>query len=159
MMRRFVLLVLIALLPVGFLPAEKPASLKLLFLGDNGHHRPAERFRQLQPVLAARGIDLIYTDKVESLNPKILASYDGLIVYANIDSITAEQEKALLDFVAGGKGFIPLHCASYCFRNAPKVVDLIGAQFLRHATGTFRTILAEPAHPIMKGFRGFESWD
>src|ERR1700688_444242 len=102
MMRRFVPLFLIALLPVGFLLGEKPAALKILFLGDNGHHRPAERFRQLQPVLAARGIDLTYTNKVESLHPKILASYDGIILFANIDSITAEQEKALLDFVAGG---------------------------------------------------------
>src|SRR5712691_1089633 len=102
---------------------EAAPKIKILFLGDNGPHRPAERFRQLQPVLVARGIDLTYTDKVEALNPKTLASYDGLIVYANIDSITPEQEKALLEYVADGKGFIPLHCASYCFRNSAKVVD------------------------------------
>jgi len=147
------------LLLVGLLPAAQPKQLKVLFLGDNGHHRPAERFRQLQPVLAARGIDLTYTDKVEALNPKILAAYDALIVYANIDSITPEQDKALLDYVESGKGFVPLHCASYCFRNSPKYVALVGAQFQRHNTGTFRTIIAEPDHPILKGFRGFESWD
>src|SRR5262249_13048571 len=28
-----------------------------------------------------------------------------------------------------------------------------------HKTGTFRTTIAEPKHPIMKGFAGFESWD
>src|SRR5262249_20918209 len=98
------------------LVANEPSKpIKVLFLGDNGHHRPAERFRQLQPVLAKRGIDLTYTDKVEALDPKTLASYDGLIVYANTTKITPEQEKALLDFVEGGKGFIPIHCASYCF--------------------------------------------
>src|SRR6266576_317645 len=142
---------------VAFSEASKP--IKLLFLGDTGHHRPAERFRQLQPILAKRGIDITYTDKVESLNSKLLASYDGLIVYANTTKISAEQEKALLDFVEGGKGFIPLHCASYCFLNSPKYVDLVGAQFLRHGTGTFRTTIAEPSHPIMKGYSGFESWD
>jgi putative membrane-bound dehydrogenase-like protein len=140
-------------------PAEAPKPLKLLFLGDNGHHRPAERFRQLAPVLAGRGIDLTYTDKVDALNAKTLAGYDGLVIYANTTAITPEQEKALLDFVAGGKGFIPLHCASYCFLNSPKYMELVGAQFQRHNTGTFRTIIAAPDHPIMKGFKGFESWD
>jgi putative membrane-bound dehydrogenase-like protein len=139
--------------------ADAPKPLKLLFLGDNGHHQPALRFRQFAPVMAARGIDLTYTDKVESLNPKTLGGYDGLIIYANITSISPEQEKALLDYVAGGKGFIPLHCASYCFLNSPKYVELVGAQFKSHNTGTFRTVIAEPNHPLMKGFKGFESWD
>jgi putative membrane-bound dehydrogenase-like protein len=142
------------------LAADEPAKpIKLLFLGDNGHHKPAERFRQLQPVLQKRGIELTYSDKPDALDPKVLAGYDGLIVYANIDKITPEQEKALLDFVEGGKGFIPLHCASYCFRNSQKYIDLVGAQFQKHGTGTFRTTIAEPDHPIMKGFKGFESWD
>jgi putative membrane-bound dehydrogenase-like protein len=139
--------------------AEEPKSLKILFLGDDGHHRPVERFRQLQPVLAKRGIDVTYTDKVAALNPDLLAKYDGLIIYANITKITQEQEKALLDYVAGGKGFIPLHCASYCFLNSPKYVELVGAQFQRHDTGIFRTTITEPNHAIMKGFGGFESWD
>ncbi len=153
------LALLLAAVPAGRAAAEPTLTLKILFLGDNGHHRPAERFRQLQPVLAARGIDLVYTDKVEALNPKVLASYDGLVVYANIEKISPEQEKALLDFVEGGKGFLPLHCASYCFLNSPKYVSLVGAQFKSHGTGVFRTTLAEPSHPILRDFRGFESWD
>ena len=65
----------------------------------------------------------------------------------------------MLDFVEGGKGFVPLHCASYCFLNSPKYIDLVGAQFLKHGTGTFKTTNAAPDHPIMKGFHPFESWD
>jgi uncharacterized protein len=140
-------------------PPREEKAIKVLFLGDNGHHRPAERFRQLQPVLAAHGLDLTYTDKVEALNPKSLGAYDGLLIYANTTKITPDQEKALLDFVENGKGFIPLHCASYCFLNSPRYVELVGAQFLRHGTGTFRTTIAEPSHPIVQGYRGFESWD
>jgi uncharacterized protein len=140
-------------------PAEEPKPLKVLFLGDNGHHRPADRFRQVQQALAERGIDLTYTDKPDALNPKLLGSYDALLVYANIDKITPEQEKALLDYVEGGKGLVAVHCASYCFQNSPKYIDLVGAQFQRHGTGTFRTALAEAEHPILKGFGGFESWD
>jgi putative membrane-bound dehydrogenase-like protein len=148
----------IAIFP-AFLPAQETAPIRILFLGDNGHHQPAARFRQLQPVLAERGIDLTYTDKVTALDPKILERYDGLLLYANIEKISPDQEKALLDYVASGKGFIPLHCASYCFLNSPRCIELVGAQFKRHGTGTFRAAVALPDHPIMKGLENFESWD
>src|SRR4051812_42603104 len=90
-------------------PADAPKPLKVLFLGDNGPHKPAERFRQIQPVFASRGIDLTYTDKTDALSDKVLGAYDALIVYANTTKIEPEQEKALLDFAASGKGFVPLH--------------------------------------------------
>jgi putative membrane-bound dehydrogenase-like protein len=147
---------MVALAPMG---ADEPKPIKILFLGDNGHHQPRERFAQLQPVLAKRGIELTYTDQVADLNPKTLSGYDGLFIYANTTKIAPDQVKSLLDFVEGGKGFIPIHCASYCFLNSPKYIDLVGAQFLRHGTGVFRTTIAEANHPVMKGFMGFESWD
>ncbi|MFO0809103.1 MAG: PVC-type heme-binding CxxCH protein [Gemmataceae bacterium] len=159
-MKRLVTAVVCLGLVVTPLAADEPGKhLKLLFLGDNGHHRPADRFRQLQPALEKRGIEVLYTDKIDSLNPETLAKYDGLVVYANTTRISPAQEKALLDYVESGKGFIPLHCASYCFLNAPKYIELVGAQFRSHQTGTFRTTIPAPDHPIMKGFGGFESWD
>ncbi len=139
--------------------AEESRSIRVLFLGDRGHHQPQARFSQIQPVLAVRGIEVEYTEKIADLNPENLAKFDGLAVYANIDAIPPAAEKALLDYVAGGKGFIPLHSASYCFRNSESVVALMGAQFQRHGTGVFRTTVAVANHPIMKGFRAFESWD
>src|SRR5712692_10664258 len=159
-MTRFsILSITLLLLATASTGAADPKPIKILFLGDTGHHQPSERFAQLQPVLAKRTIELTYTDQVGDLNPKTLSAYDGLFIYANTTKIAPDQEKALLDFVEGGKGFIPLHCASYCFLNSPKYIDLVGAQFQKHGTGTFRTTIAEPNHPIMKGFRGFESWD
>jgi putative membrane-bound dehydrogenase-like protein len=140
-------------------PAADPPKLKALFLGDAGHHKPADRFKQLEPVLAARGIALTYTEKLDDLNAKTLAGYDALVVFANHTKIAPEQEKALLEFVEGGKGFVPLHCASYCFLNSPKYVDLVGAQFRSHGTGTFRADVVRPDHELMKGYRGFSSWD
>lgn len=139
--------------------AAEPPALKLLFLGDEGHHRPAERFRQLVGPMAERKIELFYSDKATALNPKTLERYDGIIVFANIDTITPDQETALLDFVASGKGFIPLHCASFCFRNSDKYVQLVGAQFQKHGTGVFRVTPAKSDHPITTDFSGFESWD
>ena len=53
--------------------------------------------------------------------------YDALVIYANHTKISAEQEKALLEYVESGKGFIPVHCASYCFLNAPKYIEMVEA--------------------------------
>lgn len=139
--------------------AADPPKLNVLFLGDAGHHQPAARFRQLQPVFAGRNIALTYTDTLADLNPQTLAGYDGLMVFANHEKITPEQEKAIFDYVAAGKGFIPVHCASFCFLNSPKYVALVGAQFRSHGTGTFRTDVVAADHPLMKGFQGFGSWD
>jgi putative membrane-bound dehydrogenase-like protein len=140
--------------------AAEPAPLKLLFLGDNGLHRPARRFAELAPALEKQNIELKYIDDpAKALSAEMLAGYDGLVLYANIDRIAPEQEQALLDFVADGKGFIPLHCASFCFRNSEKYVELVGAQFQRHGGEVFRVENAAPDHAIMKGYAGFESWD
>jgi uncharacterized protein len=156
----FVVRVVHSILFLLTLPAFLTAAeLPVLFLGDNGLHQPALRFHQLQPVLARRGIQLTYTDDINSLNAETLANYRALIVYANIDRIDPPQEQALLQYVSEGGGFVPLHCASFCFRNSDELVALIGAQFQRHGTGTFRTVIAEPDHVLMKQFGGFESWD
>jgi putative membrane-bound dehydrogenase-like protein len=140
--------------------AEPPARpLTVLFLGDQGHHRPADRAPQLIPVLATRGIDVTYTESMDDLNPSTLAKYDVLMIYANTERITPEQEKALLDYVENGGGFAPIHCASYCFLNSPKYIALVGAQFKSHGTGEFDVKLVDPNHPITKGLGLFRTWD
>jgi putative membrane-bound dehydrogenase-like protein len=159
MMRR-TLVLLGGLLALSTVSAADPAlpPRKILFLGDNGHHNPAERYRQLAPVLAARGIDMTYTDAVASLNPETLGKYDGVVVYANHTRWTAEQEKALLEYVEGGKGFIPLHCASACWPNSEKYIALVGAKFDSHKTGTF-SVSRVGKHDILKDLDTFTSWD
>lgn len=139
------------------LPAAEP--LRVLMLGDRGHHQPQARYVQIRPVLADAGIVVDYTESVDDLNLEKLSAYDALLLYANIDRIEPRQADALLKYVADGGGFIPLHCASYCFRNNADVVALMGAQFQRHGTGVFRTEISQPDHPIMQGFAGFSSWD
>jgi uncharacterized protein len=139
--------------------ADAPVPLKVLFLGDTGHHDPAARFKQIEPVLAARQISLEYSGSLDDLNPAKLAGYDCLVIYANWTNISTAQESALLDFVAQGHGFVPLHCASYCFLNSPKYIELVGAQFKSHGTGVFKETIIQPDHPILKGVSPIESWD
>ncbi len=145
-------------LSLGSIPASA-ADLKVLFLGDSGHHQPKARADQLIPVMADRGIEITYTEDLKQFELANLKKYAGLIVFANTTELPAAQESALLEYVTGGGGFIPLHCASYCFLNSSSYIDLVGAQFKKHGGEVFSTEIVQPEHPIMKGFGGFSSWD
>lgn len=140
---------------------DGPRRLELLFLGHASKHHDSEL---LAGILAQEyfpeGINLTYTTDPDDLTRDDFRRYDGLIVYANHDSITPAQEKALLEFVASGKGFIPIHSASFCFRNSPDVVALIGGQFKSHGGGAFAAEIVKPDHPALAGVTPFETeWD
>lgn len=155
----WVLLIFFSLL-LGNCTSEQPRKIEILFLGhDQIHHNSEKYLPLLASALANKGINFSYTNQTSDLNSENLSLYDGLMIYANHDSISPDQEKALLDFVAGGKGFLPIHCASYCFRNSEKYVELVGAQFKSHETGTFKAEVINQNHPITNGFEPFESWD
>jgi putative membrane-bound dehydrogenase-like protein len=139
--------------------SDAPRRVKILFLGDNGHHRPLDRCRQVFSSLASRGIDLTYTDDLADLNPTTLAGYDCLLLFANWTRIAPEQEKAVLDYVASGGGFAPIHCGSYCFLNSPAITALTGGRFKSHGTGVFKETIAAPDHELMRDIKPIESWD
>ena len=135
-------------------------TVKVLMLGDTGHHQPASLFRAIQKPMANLGVDIVYSDDTDAtLNTERLNQFDVLLIYANTTKISESQETALLDFVASGKGFVPLHCATYCFLNSEKYIELCGAQFKEHGGERFATQIVASEHEIMKGFNGFESWD
>ncbi|MEM1068249.1 MAG: PVC-type heme-binding CxxCH protein [Planctomycetota bacterium] len=134
-------------------------DLKVLFLGDRGSHQPQKRFLELQPVLSERGITMVYTEDLSQLTLSNLETYDALAVYANIDEIDDRHAEAILRYVGDGGGFVPIHCASFCFRNQPKLVALIGAQFQRHGAGVFQARVTNTKHPVTDGFMGFRTWD
>jgi len=140
---------------------ESPKRLELFFLGHDSKHHDSE---QLAEILSQEyfkdGFNINYSTDPNDLNTENLKQFDGLILYANHDSITAEQEEALLSYVASGKGFIPIHSASYCFQNSPEVITLIGGQFKSHEGGSFSAEIVKPEHPAMKDVKSFTTeWD
>jgi putative membrane-bound dehydrogenase-like protein len=145
----------------GFISqAAGPVSpVRVLFLGDDGPHRPAERFKQIYPVLTSQNIEVVYTASLDDLNQALLAGFDCLLIYANHTRISPEQEEALFNFVEAGGGLAAIHSASYCFHNSPRYIELVGAQFRRHGEGVFRETLVRPGHEILKNLEAIESWD
>ncbi len=139
---------------------DGPRRIEILFLGHNSQHHDAARFMPLlTSELAAEGINFTYTDDPADLNPETLSYYDGLALYANYETISPEQEAALTDFVEGGKGFIPIHCASFCFQNSDAYIHLVGGQFQKHDTATFVATIVAKDHPAMQGVHEFSTWD
>ncbi|MBX2874637.1 MAG: ThuA domain-containing protein [Saprospiraceae bacterium] len=139
---------------------ESPRKLEILMLGhDSEHHNSAAYLPLLASALSPEGFNFSYTSDLEDLNTQNLALYDALMIYANHDEISTVQEKALLQFVKRGGGLLPIHCASFCFRNSDDYVQLVGGQFQSHETGTFTTEIIAPEHPAMVGVEAFETWD
>lgn len=139
---------------------NQPRRIEILFLGHSQeHHNSKAYFPLLTAALTNEGINITYTENVNDLNTKNLDLYDGLIVYANHESIAPNQEKALLNFVSEGNAFIPIHSASFCFKNAPEYINLVGAQFMEHGTGTFNATIVAKEHPTMLGLEEFSTWD
>ncbi|WP_109699295.1 PVC-type heme-binding CxxCH protein [Chitinophaga deserti] len=139
---------------------EHEGPLQVLFLGHASTHHHSEKYMPLlASALATEGIQFTYADDPAVLDEEILRHYDVLMLYANHDSITPSQEAALLGFVKGGKGFVPVHCASYCFRNSAEFVKMTGGQFKTHDTGTFNVTTLDTTHPVMQGLQPFTTWD
>ncbi|HEV3236532.1 MAG TPA: PVC-type heme-binding CxxCH protein, partial [Gemmataceae bacterium] len=139
--------------------AAEPAKLSVLLLGDHGHHNPAEFAKVIGGALGKAGIDVTYTDKVEDLVPETLKKYDAVAIFRDSGELPAKNEVALMDYLESGKGVIPIHCASHCFRNSERYTTLVGGRFLKHETGVFRAKIIDAQHPAMQGVKSFESWD
>lgn len=142
------------------LATESARRAEVLFLGNESRHHNSGKYAPWLAIeLFKGGVNLTYTTDPNDLNEENLARYDGLIIYANHDSITLSQEAALKSFVESGKGLVPLHSASGCFMNSEWYIKVIGGQFASHGNGTFTGRILKPSHPAMKGITEFTTTD
>jgi len=141
--------------------------LQVLFLGapvQNGpHHDPITRYATLKKGLGVDGIDLTYRDDpAAAFTTDCLAAFDAVLLYGNWDQagvMPRAQLAALLDYVEGGGGFLPVHCASACWGRTPAFVQLVGGRFARHGGAEFAVEDVARDHPILRGLAGYRAWD
>jgi type 1 glutamine amidotransferase len=160
------LLLSAGLLVGGALSAQAPATtagprrVEVLFLGDtSADHNSGRVASILKAALAQYGFNFSFTTDLADLNTATLSQYDALMMYATHATISPEQEAALLAFVAGGKGFLPLHTASSSFQNSAAFIALVGAGSPRHGAGAFTTAIKNGLHPVMAGLPAFDVQD
>jgi uncharacterized protein len=156
----------LALAMLSLVQSAEARRLKVLFLGHkpgmHAGHLTDLRYMDLLQGMVPRGVDMDYSDDpATALTSATLAKYDALSIYANWEKITPEQEKALFEYVESGHGFVPIHCASYCFLNSMKYTQMVGARFKSHITGEFDiTTTAEGQQsPLLSGYKPFRTWD
>ena len=103
---------------------------------------------------------MTYTEKASDLNPETLGEVrrPGDLRQHDRDHARTRRRRSSITSPNGG-GFVPLHCASFCFLNSPEYIALVGAQFQKHGTGEFETKVVDPDHPIIKGLEPFRTWD
>ena len=145
----------------NFLLAEA-GPIRVLFLGHPAkHHNSNEYYPMLAKALGRDAIYFDYTVSVEEAlgDTNYLGRFDVLLLYANHGTIKAHQWKNLKNFVERGGGFVPVHCASWCFGNEPGFDQLVGGRFKSHQTGIFKARIVDGKHAAMNNVKAFEAWD
>ena len=155
-------------LPAG---GQAPARKRLLFLTHAGLYKhtslgPAEQ--AVTELGKTGGFDVTTVEgyKQEAaqldlrfLTPEYLAAFDGLMLMTNGNlPLTESQRKALLDFVAGGKGLIGAHCAALTLYDYPAFGDMLGGYFRRSIRQNAVAVLKveDSTHPATRMLGG--SW-
>lgn len=169
----FLVAVVVVVLMGAGVPAgdQAPAAKRLLFLTHAGLYKhtslgPAEQ--AVKELGKAGGYEVTtvegYKQEAASidlrfLTPEYLAGFDGLMLMTNGNlPLSDAQKKALLDFVARGKGFIGAHCASLTLYDYAAFGDMLGGYFRRAMRqNTIGVLKVEDAtHPATRMLGG--SW-
>ena len=141
--------------------AAKSGPVRVLFLGHDASHHPSDEYFPM--IAQALGRDAIYFDYVTSVEDALgdadyLGKFDALLLYANHGEISQQQWNNLKNYIESGGGFLPIHCASWCFANEPEFAKLVGGRFAHHKGAIFRpkTVIT---HPAIKDIPSLEAWD
>ncbi len=101
---------------------------------------------------------VVHSKDMSVFNAANLAKFDA-ICFNNTTKLVpdAAQQKAIMDFIKGGKGIVGIHAATDNFYEWPQGNMMMGGVFTGHpwtAGGTWAVKLDDPKHPLMKMFGG-----
>ena len=156
MISRILSITIISVLGVCGGSAES-RRLEVLFLGDNGHHDPLERYRVLKQSLGSQGFNLTFVEDLGEITRQNLDQYDALIVYANHEKEKAPE--AILPWVRDGGALVALHSACGNFHPSKDWFDLVGGRFKSHEGYEFSPKTVDSDHPITRDLPVLKSWD
>ena len=124
--------------------------------------------------LAAKALELLgkktgawettVTNDIADCTAANLAKYDALCSDQCTGALTDDEaiKKALLDYVAGGKGWVGVHAATDVRAwKFPEYHEMIGGVFAGHPFKHISVKLDDPTHPLSAAFggKGFEITD
>ncbi len=126
--------------------------------------RPSHSEAVLAALGATHDIDVTFSKDGSLFTPDYLAGFDVIVFYTSGDlsiagsngepPLTADGKRALLDAVAGGKGFVGIHSAAATFHRPERAdepdpyIRMLGGAFIHHGRQQTATVsLPDPAFP------------
>jgi type 1 glutamine amidotransferase len=167
----FVALALIAVAPgVGLAQKKNPNGTRVLLLsgGQREHHGYRDQAFYLAKTLEDTGhYRVTICEDAAVLETPAMNKYDLMILAADRRDdefkFTEPQQRALLDWVKAGHGFVSIHGADNAAKDwLPEWRDMLGGVFShvglpdsKTRKGTFTVKIADPTHAITKGLTDF----
>jgi type 1 glutamine amidotransferase len=146
--------------PAGQAAKQKP--LRVLVLSGHGHHDEKRTTPFLKKMYEESGRFVVdVTDKPAKMDSALLAKYDAVVDNEAGPRWGPVAEKALLDFLAAGKGFVVIHGASAGCPGWAEFEDLCG-ESARPGSGhgeyyQYEVKVVDHQHPITKGLDHYTS--
>ena len=155
-------------------PAATDGKVRLLILSGANNHSWQTTTPVLKKMYEESGrFTVEVTEDVPHLSPAEFAKYDAIVCnYTSYPMIEghrwpAETEKAFLQYIAAGHGFVLFHAASTAWADWPEFGDLIGLTWQKDkATGnnisghgaqhSFAVSIVDKGHPVTRGMADFQ---
>lgn len=155
--------------------ARAPRALSVLLLSGLNNHDWRATTPALREALEETGrFRVTVLERTETLSAELLAPFD--VVVSNFNTFvsraaperdpgwSARGRKALLDFVASGKGHVTVHAGSSSFYDWPEYRSMTLGRFLVGQTShgkqhEFRVELSKTEHPVTRGIAPFSIVD
>jgi len=143
------------------------SRLRVLILSGHNHHDWRRTTAELKRIYEDSGRFVVdVTNDPAECDAATFAKYDVVVsnwsAWPRVTGISwgAETEKAMLEFVLSGKGFVLFHSASASFYDWPQYHKLIGGAYKEGISGhttyhTFKVIVTEDSHPVTRGMKDF----
>ncbi len=137
--------------------AVGPGAIRVLFLGDEGTHKPVERFNLLNAALAPQGFKITFIKDLAELTRARLDESDVLLVYANHSDTKVPE--AIIPWVRDGGALVGLHSACGNFYRSKEWFEVLGGKFKGHKGAEFSPATVDAEHPITRNLPKLEAWD
>jgi cytochrome c len=138
--------------------AQGSAPIRVLMLTATAAFRhdsiPAARAAMAELAATTGAFTVVATEDLSAVSASNLANYDVVMFALTSGELgfSSAQKTALVDFVAGGHGFIGVHSASDTLYDWPDYGRLVGAYFKEHPWTQQATVAVEDqSHPASAG--------
>lgn len=122
-------------------------------------HEPRQTMEKLKPWLEGEGAIVCYRNDLDAYADKeLMSSIDLIIQTWTMGSLTAEQERGLLEAVRNGVGLAGWHGGlGDAFRGSTEYQFMVGGQWVAHPGGKvdYDVIIKDRKDPVTKGLKRF----